>query len=100
SGKSNITSINLTTYASHQIYIESTGNTQLEQIYPTVGNRTQGIRVWNLCHSGYDSVDFYGTPGRYADFITHLGTLTGREPHVLIATGYNDPEVSYLADTT
>lgn len=98
SGKSNITFVDLTTYDEHQIYIQSVGDTQLEFIYPTVGNANQGVRVWNCCHAGYTSPHFSGTPGRYADFINHLITETGRQPHVIVATGYNDLVANYSTD--
>ncbi len=92
SGYSNITSIDLTTYASHTIYIESSGNTKLEAVMPTVGNRTVGIRVWRAAHAGYTTAGFNDQPEYALDFIDKLKVLSGREPHVIVATGYNDAD--------
>ncbi len=99
-GTSNITSINLGAYGTKDLYIESTGNTHVEGLLPTVGNRTNGIRMWNGGHSGYSTPSFLNTPSRWRDFIRHLKAFSGREPHVIIATGINDAGATYLADLT
>jgi len=97
-GSSNITSIDLTTHASHNIWIGSTGNTHLEGVYPTAGNRTVGVRVWRFAHAGYSTADFVDNTDYGLDFIAKLKVHTGREPHVMVATGFNDPVVSYEDD--
>lgn len=100
SGGCNVTSIDLTTYASHTIYIESSGTSDLDGILPTVGNRSVGVRMWRGAHSGYKSTDFTSDTTRGLDLITKLKALTGREPHVIIATGFNDDTGTHSADLT
>lgn len=99
-GGGNITSIDLGTYEEHTIYIESSGSSILEGILPTVGNRTSGVRVWRCTHSGYLSTTFTSDTRKGLDFIENLKALTGREPHVVIATGFNDPSGSYTTNVT
>jgi hypothetical protein len=94
-GASNITSIDLGTFGSKEIWIGSTGATTLEGIYPTVGNRTSGIRVWRCGHATYTSQSFSSQQTRAYDFIEKIKAFTGREPHVIVATGYNDSETNY-----
>lgn len=99
-GAGNITSIDLTTYASHQIYIVSTGTSTLEGILPTTGNRTAGIRVWRAAHAGYTSSSFTSDTARALDFIDNIKATTGREPHVIIGTGYNESNGSGIYGAT
>lgn len=99
-GASNITSIDLTTYASHSIYIESTGDTILEGIQPTVGNRTKGVRVWRCAKAGYNVTNFNNSSAISLDFIEKLKTFTGKDPHVLIQVGYNESVATYPAALT
>ena len=94
-GGGNITSIDLGTYEEHTIYIESSGSSILEGILPTVGNRTSGVRVWRCTHSGYRSTHFTDDERKGLDFIENLKALTGREPHVIVATGFNDVTATY-----
>lgn len=94
-GGGNITSIDLSSYASHTIYIESTGDTTLEGILPTVGNRTGGVRVWNGAHTGYTSNHFTSDTTTALDFIEKIKALTDKQPHVIIATGFNDGDSNY-----
>lgn len=99
-GGGNITSIDLGAYEEHTIYIESSGSSILEGILPTVGNRTSGVRVWRCTHSGYLSTTFTSDTRKGLDFIANLKAHTGREPHVVIATGFNDPSANYTANVT
>lgn len=94
-GTCNITSVNLTTYASHNIWIGSTGNTQLDGVLPTVGNRTRGIRVWNISHTGRFAEYLNDHPDQWSDFIGKVASLTGRQPHVIVSLGYNDVVATY-----
>lgn len=87
----NITSVDLTSYASHQVYIVSSGTSVLEAVYFTVGNRTSaGVRVWDLSHSGYTTEHYTTNLQMVLNFIEKLATHSGRQPHVVIGTGYND----------
>lgn len=96
SGWSNISSFPMTSgYASRQIWISSTGNTTLEGIFPTVGNRTSGIRIWDGTNNGSSTANFAGNSSWGLDLITKLKALTSREVHYFLATGYND---NVLAD--
>lgn len=98
-GASNITSIDLTTYASHNVHIQSSGTTIVEGVMPTGGNRTRGIRVWRCANPGDTTSTFLNNPNRGLDFVEKIKALTGREPHVILATGFNDADVAtYQAD--
>jgi hypothetical protein len=93
-GSANITSIEFPSYTSRTVRITSTGNTTLEGVYFTGGNRTTGVRVWNASHTGYTTLKFYEDDFKVLTFITKLKEFTGREPHILLATGFNDPKTS------
>ncbi len=99
-GASNITFVDLTTYASHDVWIGSTGNTILEGVLPTVGNATKGVRVWRCAHTGYTLDTFNDNPARGLDFIEKLAAYTGRDPHVIVQAGYNQSVASYAAALT
>src|SRR5690606_3826418 len=51
-GASNITSVPLGSYGSKNIWIGSTGDSIVEGVLPTVGNRTSGVRVWRCGNTG------------------------------------------------
>lgn len=91
SGNNNLYWVDLTTFASHNIYIEcSVGTTIIDGICTTAGNNTAGVLLWRIGRPGASSNYYSGYPGHGSNLVTRLKTLRTREPHVFLQVGYND----------
>lgn len=97
SGDNNLYWIDLTTYASHNVWIGCTGSdTILDGICTTVGNQARGTLVWRIGQPGITTQSFNYYPGHGLNLVARLKTLySGRDPHVFIVTGYNDATSTY-----
>lgn len=91
SGNNNIVWVDMTTYASHNMYIEcSVATTIIDGICTTAGNNTAGVLFWRVGREGASSNYYSGYPGHGPNLVTRIKALRSREPHVFIQTGYND----------
>jgi hypothetical protein len=93
--RSQVTTVDLTTYASRQVHLTVTGGpVHLEGIYGHAGDQTTGTRVWTPGHSGYTTGDFVTNTTLAMNLIATLDPAL-----VIIATGFNDTNATtYEAD--
>lgn len=87
------TSASLTS-ASHTIELTSNGNTKIEGLYAHASDRSTGVRVWPVAHTGWKTSDFLADSSTYLDFIQNM-----QPDLVIIATGTNDNDATtYVND--
>lgn len=99
SGTQNIVPVDLVTYGSHDIYIEaSVAPVILDGIRTSVAGF--GIAHWRIGIPGMQTQAFRMYPGHGPQLITRLKALRTRDPHVIIATGYNDALGDYVNEIT
>lgn len=101
SGSSNMVSIDFGSYSSGRtIWIgtsSSSPNFTSAGFLPTYGNRTTGIRVWDLSIAGETTVQFHTNSYLALDLMDRINTA-GRTLGVLSNTGFNDTLADLATD--